>query len=146
MKRVRVANSARRRARAFTLIEAIAAIVLLSVAVPSMTWGVRDAVIRRTDPIKLTKARWLLAERMEQIIADRHSTSRGYDYCVTAAYPAEGSVSGFTGFSRSVSINAINTTVGTTGWKMVTVSVTYVDGVGVARTITLSTILTSYTP
>ena len=130
MKRVRVANSARRRARAFTLIEAIAAIVLLSVAVPSMTWGVRDAVIRRTDPIKLTKARWLLAERMEQIIADRHSTSRGYDYCVTAAYPAEASVSGFTGFSRSVSINAINTNVGTTGWKMVTVTVTYVDGVG----------------
>lgn len=146
MKRVRVANSARRRARAFTLIEAIAAIVLLSVAVPSMTWGVRDAVIRRTDPIKLTKARWLLAERMEQIIADRHSTTRGYDYCVTAAYPAEASVSGFTGFSRSVSINAINTNVGTTGWKLVTVSVTYVDGVGVARTITLSTILTSYTP
>ena len=146
MKRVRVANSARRRARAFTLIEAIAAIVLLSVAVPSMTWGVRDAVIRRTDPIKLTKARWLLAERMEQIIADRHSTSRGYDYCVTAAYPAEASVSGFTGFSRSVSINAINTNVGTTGWKMVTVTVTYVDGVGVARSITLSTILTSYTP
>jgi len=146
MKGVRVANSARRRARAFTLIEAIAAIVLLSVAVPSMTWGVRDAVIRRTDPIKLTKARWLLAERMEQIIADRHSTSRGYDYCVTAAYPAEASVSGFTGFSRSVSINAINTNVGTTGWKMVTVTVTYVDGVGVARSITLSTILTSYTP
>ncbi len=144
--RFRVANSARRRVRAFTLIEAIASIVLLSVAVPSMTWGVRDAVIRRTDPIKLTKARWLLAERMEQVIADRHSTSRGYDYCVTANYPAEGSVSGFSGFSRSTSINAINTNVGTTGWKMVTVTVTYIDGVGVARAITLSTILTNYTP
>ena len=146
MKRSRVANSARRRAKAFTLIEAIAAIVLLSVAVPSMTWGVRDAVIRRTDPIKLTKARWLLAERMEQIIADRHSTSRGYDYCVNAVYPAEGSVSGFSGFSRSTSISAINTNVGTTGWKMATVTVTYIDGVGVARTISLSSILTNYTP
>jgi hypothetical protein len=29
---------------------------------------------------------------------------------------------------------------------MATVTVTYVDGVGVARSITLSTILTNYTP
>ncbi len=146
MKSLPAATSTRRRGRAFTLIEAIAAIVLLSVAVPSMTWGVRDAVIRRTDPLKLTKARWLAAEKLEEIIADRHSTSRGYAYCVTAAYAAEASVSGFSGFSRSVSINAINTTNGASGWKYVTVTVTYVDGLGAARTISLSTILTNYTP
>ena len=140
------ASAARRRRRAFTLIEAIAAVVFLGAAIPSMVWGIRDAVIRRTDPLKLTRARWLAAERMEQIIADRHSTTRGYDYCVTAAYPSEAAVSGFSGYQRSVAINAINTNTGSSGWKNVTVTVTYIDGVGAARSITLTTILTYYTP
>jgi prepilin-type N-terminal cleavage/methylation domain-containing protein len=135
------------RRRAFTLIEAIAAIVILSVAMPGMFWALRDATVRRYDPVQMAKARWLAQEKLEDIVADRHSTSRGYSYVLTAAYAAEKPVSGFAGFTRSVAVSetGANFAVGT-GWKTVTVTVTYNDGRNVSRSVALSTIVTSYTP
>jgi type II secretory pathway pseudopilin PulG len=132
---------------AFTLIEAISALVILSVAMPAMLWSIRDTVRRRADPVLLSRARWLAAEKLEDCIADGHSATRGYAYLVNGNYPAEAPVSGFTGMSRSVSI--IETApkfIAGTGWKTITVTMTYSDGQGATRSLALSTVLTSYTP
>lgn len=135
--------------RGFSLIEAITAIVVLSVAIPGMMWGIRDAQMRRVDPIQTSKARWLAAEKLEDVIADRHSGSRGFGYLVDANYPAESAVSGYAGFARSVAIaeSGANLIAGSgTGYKRITISVTFKDGRNTARTLALSTVLTDYAP
>lgn len=133
--------------RAFTLIEAIACIVILSVATPSMFWALRESIAKQYDPVLLSRARWLCTERLEDIIADRHSPARGYSYVLTSAYAAESPVTGFAGFGRSVTVSetGANFAAGT-GWKTVTVTVTYSDTRGISRSISLSTVLTRYTP
>lgn len=130
--------------RAFSLIEAIIAIVILSVAVPPMFWAIRDAAARRVEPVMLARARWLAAEKIEDIIADRHCATRGYAYLMTSSYPAEASLSGFTGFSRSVTIverGADLVTPGA-GYKVATVRVSYPASHGVTRTFDLAVVVT----
>lgn len=132
-----------------TLIEAIAAIVVLTVAVPSMLWAIRDSTRRRVDPVLLNRARWLACERMEDILADRHSPARGYSYLIGANYPAESPVSGFSGMSRSVSITETGpppSFAAGTGFKTVTVNVTFSDGYAVPRTLSVAAVITDYTP
>lgn len=125
----------------------ITALTVLSFAIPAMLWSIRDSTRRRTDPVLFSRARWLAAERLEQCIADGHSPGRGYSYLVSGNYAAENPVSGFTGMSRAVSIveTAPNFVAGT-GWKTVTVTVSYTDGGGATRSFALATVLTSYTP
>lgn len=127
------------------------AIVLASVAIPGMMWAVRDAQRNRTEPVMFDRARWLAVERLEDVIADRHSAARGYGYVVNASYPAEPSVSGFPGLSRSVSINetGVSLSGAGTGYKTVTVTVTYPaggGGGGGVRSFSVSTVVTEYTP
>lgn len=133
--------------RGFTLIEAILAVVVLSIAMPAMLWSIRDSIRRRADPVLLSRARWLAAEKLEDCIADAHSPTRGYSYVVNANYAAETPVTGFTGMNRSVSIaETAPKFVAGTGWKTITVTVAYTDGQGVARSLALATVVTSYTP
>lgn len=135
--------------RAFTLIEAIIAIVVLSVAIPGMLWTMREAAGKHSDPVLASRARWLAAEKLEDVIADRHSPSRLYVYSVNANYAAEANVTGFTNFARSVSIvesGANLVAASGTGYKTVTVSVTYKDGRNVSRTVQMKTVITDYTP
>ena len=133
--------------RAFSLIEAISALVVLSIAMPAMLWSIRDSVRRRADPILLSRARWLAAEKLEDCIADGHSPTRGYAYLVVGNYPSEAPVTGFTGMNRSVAISETAPKfIAGTGWKTVTVTVTYTDGQGVSRSLAVATVLTSYTP
>ncbi|MBY0111901.1 MAG: prepilin-type N-terminal cleavage/methylation domain-containing protein [Phycisphaerales bacterium] len=130
----------------FTLIEAIAAIVVLAVAVPPMLWSIQDSQVSRVAPILASRARWLATEKLEDIIADRHSTTRGYGYVVAANYPAEPSVAGMAGFSRSVSITETGAAMasGGTGYKLVTVTVGWIDARARARSLSLSTVVTDY--
>jgi len=140
----------RRRPSGFTLIEAIIAMVILGVAVPPLLLAVRTYSSRRADAIFASRARWLASERLEDIIADRHSNNRGYAYLVSANYPNESPVSGFTGFSRATSIAETATDLTTaqpgSGIKVVTVTITYNDQRQTARSFALSTVVTSYTP
>lgn len=132
--------------RAFTLIEAIAAIVILSIAIPPLLFSIRAAHRQRVDPVLASTARWLATEKLEDIIADRHSTTRGYDYLIAGNYSAEAQVTGFTNFSRSVSFSekeADLTTAGT-GYMIVTVTVGWTDGGGTARSLSVATVLTEY--
>lgn len=128
-----------------TIMECVAAVVLLGMTAPPMLWAMREAQQDRAASALVTRARWLAAERLEDIIADRHSATRGFSYLQSANYPAETVVAGFPGFSRTVALNQTGVTLTGSGSGYMTVSVTvsWNDGVG-ARSVTLATVLTDY--
>lgn len=136
------------RHRAFSLTEIIASIVIMAVAIPPMLWGLRTANAHQVSHTLASRARWLATERLEDIIADRHSSTRGYAYLTPGNYPAEGTINGFPGFSRRISVTETGpdlVTVGT-GYKLITCTVEYLDGAGQPREFSISTVLTDYTP
>ena len=90
--------------RGFTLVEAVAAIVILAVAVPPMLWAIRSAHVQRVNPVLASRARWVAVEKLEEIIRDRHSTTRGYPHLQPGNYPPEAPVPGSPGFRREVEL------------------------------------------
>ena len=132
----------------FTLIETIAAIVLLAALVPGVLWAIQEAHLARANPTMASKARWLAVEKLEDVIADRHSSTRGYSYLVKGNYPAEPSVTGLTAYSRTVSFSetAADLSSAGTGYMTVTVTVGWTDAEGTARSLAIATVLTDYTP
>lgn len=142
--------SIRPASRAFTLIELIAAIVVIAIAVPPMVLALRSAHVNRIDPVLASRARWLVTEKLEDVIADRHSSTRGYDYVIDANYSDEspGDIDGFPGFARSVAVveTAADLTTTGEGYKTVTVEVRWTDARAQTRQAAISTVLTEYTP
>lgn len=139
-------SAKRRRARqGFTLIEAIAAVVVLSISVPAMLYAVRGAHIQRVNPIMASTARWLATERLEDVIADSQSSTRGYAYVINANYAAETPVTSFTGYNRSVNIveTASDLTSAGTGYKKVTVTVSWTDATATVRSLSIATVVTN---
>ena len=135
----------------FTLIETVAAIVILAVAVPPMLWAVTEAQRQRINPMLASRARWLAVEKLEDVIADRHSTTRGFTYLITANYPAENPVPGYAGFTRTVTFLETKADLVTIappplGYMTVTVTIGWNDADAQARTLAISTVLTEYTP
>jgi prepilin-type N-terminal cleavage/methylation domain-containing protein len=129
----------------FTLIEAIIAVVILSISVPTMLYAVRGAHLQRVNPMMASTARWLTTEKLEDIIADSHSATRGYSYVTTANYPVETSISSFPGYARSVSVTetaADLVSVGT-GYKRVVVTVSWTDATSTARSLSITTVIAS---
>ncbi len=134
------------RRHAFSLIDTLAAIVLISVAAPLMLVAIGQSTLRRATATQAITARWLLSEKLESITADRHSTTRGYTYLTTANYPAETPVTGYLNFTRATTITETTADLITpgTGYKTVTVTVTWNDPTAGTRTSTLSTVVTDY--
>ncbi len=136
------------RSRGFTLIEGIVSVVILSTALPGMLWAVSQAHRDRIGPIKASQARWLATEKLEDIIADRHSTTRGYTYLSNSNYSAESSITGYPGFTRAVTIGetAADLVSAGTGFKKATVTVTWTNAQGQSKSLAIATVLTDYTP
>lgn len=148
--RNRIAHLVRSPRRAFTLIETVAAVVILAVAIPPMMWAISEAHVRRIDPIFASRARWLATAKLEDIVADRHSQSgaRGYTWLVAGNYSAETPVTG-TPFNRSVAFNITGPPpafAAGTGYKHVTVTIDWTNSHGDAASLAVATILTEYTP
>ena len=137
-----------RRRRGFTLTETIAAIVVLGVGIPPLLWTVREAHMHRANPRLYSTARWLASAKLEDVIADRHSSTRGYAYLDSANYADETPVAGFTGFDRTVTFTETEADLATpgTGYMTVDVAVSFTDAEGASRTLTISTVLTEYAP
>jgi prepilin-type N-terminal cleavage/methylation domain-containing protein len=137
-----------RRSHGFTIIETLAAVVILTIAVPPMLWAINAAHVQRVDPVMTSRARWLAVEKLEDIIADRNSSTRGFSYLTAGNYPAEGAVTGFAAFSRTVTLLETDadlvSTVGNLGYMNIDVAVTWKDGTATSRTLTIATVVTDY--
>jgi len=140
--------SRRRNHKAFTLVETIGMIVVMAVALPPTLFSLREASVDRVAPVLASRARWLATSKLEDIIADRHSTTRGYDYLISNNYPAESSITGYPGFTRTVSFTETEIDLVTpgTGVMTVTVTVSWNDPKKGSRSLSVSTILTEYSP
>ena len=138
----------RARQRGFTLIEAIAAIVIVAVALPPMMWSIREAHAERANPVLASRARWLAVSKLEDVIADRNSTTRGYAYLLAGNYSAEPTIVGYPGFSRSITLNETLSDLSTSGdgYMNVLVSISWIDAQGTSRTLDISTVLAEYVP
>ena len=134
--------------RAFTLVEGIVSIVILGTATPAILWAVRQAHRDRVGPVQASRARWLATEKLEDIIADRHSSTRGYTYLNSGNYAAESSITGYAGFTRSVAFVETGPDLITSGsgYMKATVTVGWTDTSGVAQALAISTVITDYTP
>ena len=147
---------ARPHVHGFTLIETIAAVVILTVAMPPMMWALNEAHLQRANPMLVARARWLATEKLEDIVADRHDATRGWAYVKTPGnYSAENPVDAgdYPQFNRSVTLsehgawdNGGQTWSAGTGYLTVTVDVDWTDAGGDPRTLSISTIVTDYTP
>lgn len=139
-------RSRRSAQRGFTIIEAILAIIVLAVAIPPMLWSMREAHVQRVNPMLASRAHWLAVEKLEDIIADRHSMTRGYDYVINSNYPDETDMPGAPGFARSVEIAETAADLATVGdgYKTVTVRVTWTDATGSSRELQMPTVVTDY--
>lgn len=132
--------------RGFSLVETIAAVVILAIAVPTLMATLRAAHRQRVTPHHASVARWLAEARLEQVIADRHAEERGWDWIVDGNYPDESGADGRGGFDRTTSIVETGADLATpgAGYKRVTVAVTFMDGGGSTRTLTVATVVTEY--
>jgi prepilin-type N-terminal cleavage/methylation domain-containing protein len=145
---------AKARSSGFTLIETVVAIVILAVAVPPMLWSVAQAQNKRANPMLASKARWMAVEKLEDIVADRHSESgnRGWDYLIAANYSDEnpGDITGYPQFGRTVTFLETQADLATPdasgGYMNVTVTVTWTNAEGNSQSLSISTVLTEYVP
>lgn len=137
----------------FTLLEAIAVIVLLGIVGAGILLYF-TSMKYSANPVIRTQAIELAQEKMERILADKKNSARGFSWIQNSNYPAENPVSGFSpSFNRSVDVFCVleadlNTSNGTmpncstTGYhaKKVTVTVTEPGG----ELIKLITIVTDH--
>jgi prepilin-type N-terminal cleavage/methylation domain-containing protein len=130
----------------FTLIETIIAVVVLGIAIPSMLWSIQSAHQQRVDPMLTSKARWLAQEKIEDVIADRHSAARGYAWVLTSNYATENPVSASSGFTRSVTVaeSSADLVTAGAGYKTITVTVGWTDSRHAARSLSIATVVTDY--
>ncbi len=126
--------------------EVVATIVVIGLAAPALLIAVRDATVRRASNQQQIIARWLVCEKLEDVVADRHSATRGWSYIATANYPAEATVNGFVAFARTTTITETGSDLASpgNGYRTVTVTVTYRDAREGTKSIAIATVLTDY--
>jgi Tfp pilus assembly protein PilV len=123
------------RGRGVTLLETVFAVLLLGISVPPILGFFAQGTLSSIAPERQTAAYFLAMERLEEIIADRHSSTRGYSYLAAAHYLAE-SLSG--GFTRTVAFDEVSSADLTThqagsGYLLITVNVQYTAPAGSYR-------------
>ena len=107
-------------------------VVILSVGLPPLVVSFVEASMQSIYPSNASVATFLAIERMEEIVARRYRGTDGYEAVAVANFPAESPVSGFAGFSRSVTVSFTDATLAPAGsdqgYKKVRVSVTWNGG------------------
>jgi prepilin-type N-terminal cleavage/methylation domain-containing protein len=143
-------------AKGFTLIEVIMTLVVLSVAAVGVLSVFTTGMKGSPDPLIVNTEIMLAQEKMAIIVGDRKNSARGFVWVVAgdyntnpAKYPPEASVTGFAGYSRSVTIICVdptnlNASTGAppcaAGYARVTVTVSQA-GTGF---VSIDTLLTDY--
>ena len=121
----------------FTLIETIAAVVIILIATAGLFAIVSNSITPKNSPqpMEITTGAEYVQEKLEMVLGDRRnqSGSRGFDYIRSANYPSETLGSGY---SRTTTIGAWPGNTDTTTFKQVTVQVTH-NGTVVAQGVLL---------
>jgi Tfp pilus assembly protein PilV len=124
--------------RGMTLIEVIIIVVVLGIAVPALMSLMSSTLFHSGKSAILSQSTMFAQERIEEIIADKKSDSRGYGYVVTPGrYLSDSPASGFT---RTVAVQTTGMTYNGVPYAHVEVTVSHDD----IPNITLSTWLTEY--
>lgn len=152
------------RRRAFTLVESLAVVVVLSVAIPPAVSMMVDSARAQADSVKQTRATWFATAILEHIIADVNSDDALLGFAALAdsnAYLTTASTglndrtqdvttlySGY-GLTHSVQIGALSDAGGTvTGdvnmdvFRTVVVGVTWITLKGDSRTLDIGAVVT----
>lgn len=118
--------------RAVTIIEIVMAIVILSISMPALMSAFVESSHATIQPTLAGVASFLATERMEEIVARRYRATDGYDAVTEANFPAENPVTGFTGYTRAVTVTYVNSALATVGsdqgYKKARVTVTWSNG------------------
>jgi len=119
-------------------------VIVLAVAAPALLVTTRDAAIRRASMQQQIVARWLVCEKIEDVVADRHG--RGWSYVAQGNYPAEPAIAGFGVYSRTTFIAETGPDLATpgTGYRRVTVTVSYPDAREGSKSFAVAVVLTNY--
>lgn len=139
---------ARPRRRGVTLVEVAVLLLVLTLAGPALLLALRDAGTDRLTTAHRAVARWLAQERLEDILADAASPTRGFTFVATANYPDESPVAGFPAFTRRVTITPTGPALSgpANGFKTARVAVGYLDGRGRRVDFILATVLAEPLP
>jgi type II secretory pathway pseudopilin PulG len=144
--RGQIALGRRSRRAAFTLMELVASMLLLSIAFPPLAVSMRDAVVRQGANNQRLIARWLAHARMEEVLADRHSSTRGWPSLTTGNYIGGAPWSQFPGFTQTVTVTDHDATLSAAGTthKIITVTIRWRDATRGITSIQYQTVVTNY--
>jgi prepilin-type N-terminal cleavage/methylation domain-containing protein len=132
--------------KGFSLIELVIVIVILGIASVGLMTLFSTGTKRSADPLLENQGLQLAQEKMDIINGDRANSGRGFTYITSTNYPAESPVTGFPGFSRTVTTFCVtaadlNTSTGAppcaSGFTHVTVTVSQ----AVIGTVTVESIV-----
>lgn len=116
--------------RGLTLVELMASVVVLAVALPPVLSVFAQASKAQVLAELQATSYFLATTKMEEILADRHAATRGFSHLSTSNYPSESPVLGYPGYGRSVTFREVDAVDLTTtdigsGYLEVTVTVSY---------------------
>ncbi len=135
------------RRRGATVIELAICMVILGIALPPLVGAFADASRQSMEPAANTVAGFLAIERMEQMVARRYRGTDGYSQITEANFPAESPVTGFSDFSRSVTVSLVDSNLTPTGsdqgYKKVRVTVTWQGG---TRSLVIERVFAEFLP
>jgi Tfp pilus assembly protein PilV len=134
-----VQRRGRRANEGFTLIEVAILVVIAGIAVLPLAMLFATTSIRSSDARSASVATHLAQTKLEEITADRRSTTRGFAYLQGANYPPETPVAAFPAYSRSVTVAPDSIFDGVT-YRTVSVTVTTAG----IPPVTLATWFTNY--
>ena len=99
-----------RKSTGFTLVEVIMCMIVMAVALPPLLNVFAEGASEAIAPLQVARANWLSIEKVEDVLADRFSTTRGWSYLINSNYPTETNATGFTNYTRSVTITEVSGT------------------------------------
>lgn len=137
--RERTRRGSRPPVEGFTLIEVAILIVIAGIAILPLAMLFATTSIHSSDARSASVAASLAQAKLEEITADRRSSTRGFPYLQSVNYPSENPVVAFPTYARSVTVAPDSIFDGVT-YRTVSVTVTTAG----IPPITLTTWFTSY--
>jgi hypothetical protein len=145
--------------RGTTLIEAVAVVLVLALAVPPTISGMMSSASRRADAIQIARATTFAGSVMDQVMCDAVTVDIGASSAAYLDTPTTGlrarlssTATLYTGMGMSFTVTfgpLVDSTLVTSGvvardlFRQVIVSVTFVDSTGTSRTIPVTTVIST---